>query len=142
MSGRLPSKDAAKKQAAALRARLEVEGHAVSHSKALELIAQHYGFRDWNTLHAAFGNRPPVVWQVGDRVSGTYLGQTFDAEIVSVSRQGEGWFALSLELDEAVDVVTFDSFSAFRKRVRGVIGPDGQTVEKTSDGRPHLQLDM
>jgi hypothetical protein len=142
MINRLPSKDAAKKQATALRARLQVEGHAVSHSKALELVAQQYGFRDWNTLHAAIGNRPPVIWQVGDRVSGCYLGQKFEAEIVSVSRQGEGWFALSLELDEAVDVVTFDSFSAFRKRVRGVVGPDGQTLEKTSDGRPHLQLDL
>lgn len=142
MINRLPSREAAKKQAATLRARLQAEGHAVSHSKALELIARQHGFRDWNTLHAAIGNHVPVAWQVGDRVSGFYLGQKFEAEIVTVSRQGEGWFALSLALDEAVDVVTFDSFSAFRKRVRGTIGPDGQTVEKTSDGRPHLQLDM
>jgi hypothetical protein len=39
---------------------------------------------------------------------------------------------VSLDLDEAVDVVTFDSFSSFRKRVNGVIGKDGVS----RSGRP------
>ncbi|MGC9369160.1 MAG: glyoxalase superfamily protein [Paracoccaceae bacterium] len=138
----LPSIEAAKTQAKALRARLETEGVAISHGKALELVAHQYGYRDWNTLHAAIGNRPPVPWKVGDRVRGRYLGQGFVAEIVSVERQGEGWFRLSLELDEAVDVVTFDSFSNYRKRVSGVVGPGGLSREKTSDGHPVLEVEV
>jgi Glyoxalase superfamily protein len=40
-----------------------------------------------------------------------------------------------------VDVVTFDSFSNFRKRVWGVVGPLGESREKTSDGQPHLVIE-
>jgi hypothetical protein len=47
---------------------------------------------------------------------------------------------VSLDLDEAVDVVTFDSFSSFRKRVNGVIGKDGVSQARTSNGRPQLEL--
>jgi hypothetical protein len=47
---------------------------------------------------------------------------------------------VSLDLDEAVDVVTFDSFSSFRKRVNGVIGKEGVSRERTSNGRPQLEL--
>jgi hypothetical protein len=138
----LPSITAAKEQAKRLREKLEAEGTNVSHSKSLELIAHQYGFRDWNTLHAAIGNRPPFEWQVGDRARGSYLSQPFEAEIVAVETVRPGWFRLTLELDEAVDVVTFDSFSNFRKRVTGVVGPAGTSREKTSNGRPQLEMDM
>ncbi|MEN8685342.1 glyoxalase superfamily protein, partial [Marivita sp.] len=42
--------------------------------------------------------------------------------------------------DEPVDVVHFDSFSNFRKRVQCVVGPSGTTKEKTSNGQPHVVL--
>lgn len=141
MTGSLPSIDDAKDQAKRLRTRLEADGTSVSHSRALELIAHQYGYRDWNTFHAAIGNRPPVPWQVGDGVRGRYLSQPFDAEIIAVETVRDGWFRVTLDLDEAVDVVAFDSFSNLRKRVTGVIGPDGASREKTSNGQPQLVLE-
>ena len=49
-------------------------------------------------------------------------------------------YTLTLDLEEAVDVVRFDSFSNFRKRVTGMVDAGGVSSERTSDGRPHLQL--
>ena len=59
--------------------------------------------------------------------------------IVPVAGQ-PGRYRLTLDLDEPVDVVTFDSFSAFRKRVHCTIDETGRTIEKTSNGRPHVEL--
>ena len=75
-------------------------------------------------------------------MQGCYLSQPFEATVVAVESLRPGWFRLTLDLDEAVDVVTFDGFSNFRKRIRGVIGPAGTTRERTSDGVPHLTLDI
>ena len=84
----LPFLDALKDQAKRLRTRFSGEGQGISHSRALELIAAQYGYRDWNTLHAAVGNRPPFnPWMLGARVRGHYLGQPFDAEVLGVQRQ-------------------------------------------------------
>ncbi len=139
----LPSLEAIKDQAKRLRARLGAEGSAISHSRALELVAAQYGFRDWNTLAAKVGNRPPLnPWMLGSHVSGNYLGQPFRGEIIAAQAitSRPGYYRITLQFDEAVDVVTFDSFSAFRSRVSATIGEDGRTVEKTSDGRPQLEL--
>ena len=54
----LPSIEALKGQAKRLRARLELDGITIGHGKSLELFARQYGYKDWNTLHAAVGNRP------------------------------------------------------------------------------------
>ncbi len=139
----LPSLDGLKDQARRLRNELEAEGQQTSHSKALELVASQYGFRDWNTLHAVVGNRPPLnPWMLGSKVKGFYLGQPFEAEILGVQalQSQPGRYRLTLHFDEPVDVVTFESFSAFRQRVHCTIGEDGRTVEKTSNGRPQLEL--
>ncbi|WP_046116531.1 glyoxalase superfamily protein [Ensifer aridi] len=140
---RLPSLDVLKDQAKRLRSRLASEGEEISHSKSLELIAAQYGFRDWNTLHAAAGNRPPFnPWMLGSRVTGHYLGQAFEAEILSAQALGAtGRYRLTFRFDEPVDVVTFESFSAFRHRVTATIDESGRTVERTSNGRPHLELE-
>jgi hypothetical protein len=139
----LPSLEALKDQAKRLRLSLTAGGQDVSHSKALEIIAAQHGFRDWNTLHAAIGNRPPLnPYMLGSRVKGHYLGQPFEAEILGVQAltSHPGRFRLTLNFTEAVDVVTFESFSAFRKRVNCTIDDTGRTREKTSNGRPHLEL--
>jgi hypothetical protein len=139
----LPSLETVKDQAKRLRARMEDDGNAISHSKALELIAAQYGFRDWNTLAAKLGNRPPLdPWMLGSRVSGHYLGQAFSAEIISVQAMtsAPGRYRITLNFDEPVDVVTFDSFSNLRKRVVCTIDESGRTIEKTSNGRPHMEL--
>lgn len=137
----LPPIEDLKKQAKRLRAGLGEDGDFTSHSESLELVAKQYGMRDWNTLHAAAGNRkrPPVF--VGARVKGRYLGQAFSGEVLGVQTLSPGRTRVTIELDDPVDVVTFDSFSAFRRRVSATINEDGKTAEKTSNGVPQLVLD-
>nr|WP_323782886.1 glyoxalase superfamily protein [Amylibacter sp.] len=142
MTSHRPTLFQAKEQAKRLRAKRAAEGVQIGHAKALEVVAQEYGFRDWNTFHAAIANRPPEGWSLGGRVQGRYLSQPFQATIIALKMLRPGWYQLTLDLDEAVDVVTFDSFSNFRKRVHGVVGPAGTTQEKTSDGTPHLSIDL
>ena len=139
----LPSLETLKDQAKRLRNRLAQEDQTISHSRALELIAAQYGFRDWNTLHAKVGNRPPLnPWMLGARVSGTYLGHPFTAEVISVQalQNRPGYYRLTMKFDEAIDVVTFESFSAFRRRINCTIDETGRSPSKTSDGRPHVEL--
>ncbi|WP_077500485.1 glyoxalase superfamily protein [Sinorhizobium sp. A49] len=143
-SNTLPSLDALKDQAKRLRSRLSTEGEDISHSRSLELIAAQYGYRDWNTLHAAAGNRPPFnPWMLGSRVKGLYLGQPFEGEILAVHAltAQPGRYRLTMKFDEPVDVVTFESFSAFRQRVTATVDETGRTIEKTSNGRPQLELE-
>ncbi len=138
----LPSIEAAKAQAKRLRATLAADGNPVGHSRSLELLAHQYGYKDWNTLHAAIGNRPPPSpVAIGQRVRGRYLSQPFDGEVIGVlALATPGRFRVTLHFDEPVDVVTFDSFSAYRQRVTCTIDRTGKTAEKTSDGRPHMEL--
>lgn len=138
----LPSLDGLKAQAKRLRTVLAADGEKITHGRALELVAKQHGYRDWNTIHAAAGNgRAPV--SVGQRVSGRYLGQPFTGEVTGLCiRKPTGRFEVGIEFDEPVDVVTFDSFSAFRKRVSAVVGRDGRSAKKTSNGEPHLVLDL
>lgn len=129
-----------KAQARRLRDSLATQGKPVSHSDALELVAKQLGYRDWNTLHAAVGNRPAPPVTLGDRVRGTYLGQRFDGDVIGVQALAGGRVRVTLEFDDPVDVVKFDSFSAFRKRVTATVNDRGLTAEKTSDGKPQLEL--
>ncbi|WP_170451560.1 glyoxalase superfamily protein [Ruegeria arenilitoris] len=126
-----------KVQAIRLREKLRGAGVALSHAQSLEMIAHQHGARDWNTLHAMAGNR--LHLKVGDRVRGTYLGQPFTGEIRGLTMLGDGaQRRITLQFDTPVDVVTFDSFSAFRQRVSGQIGWDGRSARHTSNGEPQL----
>lgn len=142
MNTSIPTLAEAKQHAKNLRDQLAEKGTEISHSNALERVAAQYGYRDWNTFHVAVGNRPPDGFVAGERLRGTYLSQPIAGTVVAVEMVRPGWFRLELDLDVAVDVVTFDSFSNFRKRIRGVVGPMGTSVEKTSDGVPHLEIEM
>lgn len=133
------SLDALKAQAKRLRQALADDGDFISHSQALELLARQMGFRDWNTLHASAGNRPSPL-QLGAQVSGAYLGQKFTGVLIGIETLSGGRQRVTIDFDEPVDVVTFDSFSAFRKRVTAVIGDDGCSPEKTSNGRPQMEI--
>ncbi|OIQ32440.1 MAG: hypothetical protein BM559_11545 [Roseobacter sp. MedPE-SWchi] len=136
----LPSTEALKMQAKRLRQKLHSSDVEVSHSKSLELVAQQYGARDWNTLQARAGNR--LQLRVGDRVRGRYLGQAFTGELRALSLMGDGENRrVTLHFDTPVDVVKFESFSSLRQRVKGVIGWDGCSVQKTSDGVPQLVVE-
>jgi len=137
----LPSLDQLKRQAKALRQALDAAGRSVSHGEALELIARQHGARDWNTLHARAGNRPPPAFSLGQRVRGTYLGQPFTGEIVALASRDAGAFTeLSVHFDAPVNVVRFAGFSNFRRRITATIARDGRSPACTSDGLPHLVI--
>ncbi len=144
MTPTLPSKEALKEQAKRLRASLDAAGHRIGHSQALETVARQHGFRDWNTLSAkARSQQVQTPVQVGEKVSGHYLGQRFTGQVIGISSLAAAdRYRVTIRFDEPVDVVTFDSFSAYRHRVQTVIDGSGTTLQKTSNGKPHLQLDL
>ncbi|RED18661.1 glyoxalase superfamily protein [Pontivivens insulae] len=138
----LPTKAQAKALARQLRTRLEAAGTDLTHTAALERIAQQHGFRDWNTMSAALSDDPAPSWSIGDRVTGKYLSHPFAARINAISVVHEGWVRLELQLDKPVDVVASEHFSSLRHRIRGTVGPKGHSSEMTSDGTPQLQIDL
>ena len=142
MTSDLPTLTEAKAQAKALRSGHDASATALTHARALEMIARQYGFRDWNAFHAAIKGRAPNGWETGGRVAGTYLSQPFQATVLDCQKVRCGWFRLVLDLDEPVDVVTSAAFSNLRKRIPIIVGPEGFTLERTSDGAPHAQLRM
>ena len=135
--------DDLKQQAKSLRRSLAASGQVLSHSQSLETIAHQHGFKDWNTCHAAIGNRPPVPLHVGQQVSGKYLGKAFSGKIITLSSIGEAqWFRLAIRFDEAVDVSAFESMKVERRQINATIDRFGCSAEKTSNGVPHLALDI
>lgn len=140
--GDLPTLAAAKAEAKSLRAERQEAGQTIGHGQALEIVAQANGFRDWNTMAAALRGTGPEGLRAGDRVRGRYLSQPFSATVLSAEVSRPGWVRLVLDLDAAVDVVIFESFSNYRRRLRGEVGPEGQSRERTSDGTPHLVLEV
>ncbi len=139
----MPTIDDLKSQAKRLRASLS-GSNPLSHSQALEAVARQHGYKDWNTIHAACGNAPPgPPWQVGQIVTGAYLGKPVRGTIKSVNQWAEGrMFRVALDLDEPVNVSAFDSFDVLRRRLSATLGRDGETVEKITGGTPQLKLDV
>ncbi|MCD7059788.1 hypothetical protein LSG43_07730 [Pelagibacterium sp. HS1C4-1] len=116
-------------------------GHPVTHSQALEMVARFHGFRDWNTASGVLPITRGPAFAVGQRVRGHYLKQAFKGTIIGVSALGSGeMHRLTIQFDDPVDVVTFDSFSAFRQRVTTTVNRDGVSPGRTSDGEPHMRL--
>ncbi len=117
------------------------QGASLSLSAALEQVAREMGFRDWNTASARLSNRPEAAWQVGERVSGHYLKRAFSGRIHGVRElQGGAGYQVTLHFDDPVDVVDWDSFSAYRQRVTAFVSPEGISWAKTGDGVPHLTV--
>lgn len=141
-----PSIDELKTQAKRLRQAMAERGNELAHSAALELLARQYGLHDWNTLSAlaakpnAASAEPP--FGVGSAVRGRYLSQPFTGKVLALSAQPGGLYRITIHFDEPVDVVTFESFSAFRRRINAQVDADGVSPRKTSDGVPHLVLDI
>lgn len=134
--------DEAKAQAKALRAALLAQGTAISHAQALELVARQQGAKDWNTLHArlALRNAPPEL-ALGDAVSGRYLGLPFTGRIIGLSGP-DSHRHIEIRFDTPVDVVRFESFSNLRTQIRATINAEGRSHSHTSDGVPHLVIEM
>lgn len=135
--------DRFKTQAKKLRADLAEKGREIGHGEALELVAHQNGARDWNTLRALAsrpGNNRPLA--VGDRVSGRYLGQPFTGYVHGLSHAAQSEYQrITLQFDDPVDVVSFDSFSSFRQRVSGVIDSTGRSLYRTSNGEPQIVVE-
>lgn len=133
------SREAAKRRAKELRLELAAQGTRITHGQALELTARELGFRDWNTASARLSNRPEFKPDLGMRVTGTYLKQPFRGEIIAAREMAGGTaHEITIQFDEPVDVVSFDSFSAFRSRVTVRVSTEGETWERTGDGERHM----
>lgn len=139
MTPTLPTTTALKAQARRLRTALAEQGRPVGHSAALELVAQSHGLRDWNTAAALSAGAAPH-WSLGQKVSGSYLGQPFTGQILGLQAKSAGRFGITIGFDTPVDTVRSPHFSNLRRRVSATVTPQGRTVEHTSDGTPHLQL--
>ncbi|WP_348763393.1 glyoxalase superfamily protein, partial [Hyphomonas atlantica] len=80
--------------------------------------------------------------QLGDHVFGRYLKQPFHGRVHAIRELAGGMgYEVTLHFDTPVDVVEFDSFSAHRQRVSAMVGSDGVSWAKTSDGVPHLIIE-
>ena len=113
----IPSLAALKVEASQLRETARSAGTPISQSEAYERLAGWYGRRDWNTLRALSlrnASAAPVI--VGQRVQGRYLNQPFHGTVLGLHQQGES-YRVTLQLDEPVDVVEFESFSNFRSEL-------------------------
>jgi hypothetical protein len=64
------------------------------------------------------------------------------ARILALGELSGGLHKLTIHFDEPVDVVTFESFSAFRQRVSAQIDENGVSPRRTSNGLPQLVLDI
>lgn len=141
-TSQLPTRDVLKAQAKRLRSDLAARGQSISHAEALETIAHQWGMRDWNTLSARAADAHPAGFAPGQRVSGRYLGHAFQGVVKAARQQANGFWALTLRFDAAIDVVTSRHFSAFRRQVNTTLTANGVSPQKTSDGQPHMVLDM
>lgn len=142
MSSPLPHRAELKAQARRLRDALAHSGTPLSQSQALEAIARQHGLRDWNTAHALAPDAPlppPARWQVGMAVRGRYLGHDFTGR-VKAARQAGAYWQLTLVFDQPVDVVASRQFSNFRTQVNATVNGQGVTIERISDGTPHLAV--
>lgn len=136
----VPNSETLKAQAKRLRAAMSEKQTPITQSMALEAVARQSGYRDWNTLSAAAKSNAPRGWHVGQRVSGSYLGHPFVGVLKAVRAANGGFWYVTVIFDEAVDVVTSEAFSSFRKQVNVVLNEDGVTHAKTSNGVPHMEL--
>ncbi len=136
-----PSIETLKSEARALREQRAIAGTPINQGHALEEIARKHGYRDWNTASAALPNRVVVPFQVGQRVSGSYLGRPFAGMLLGVQLMPDmRHFEVTVKFDRPVNVSRFDSMIIPRQRVRATIGLDGTSAAHTSDGEPHMRL--
>lgn len=133
----------AKARAKSIREEAKARGHAVSHSQALETLAHECGLKNWNILRAKLSDLPIDALVKGSPVTGHYLGHPFSGKVSSIKPFGtQGFRRIEIDLDAAIDVVAFESFSSLRKRLSATINPFGQTIETISTGQPQLSLDI
>lgn len=136
-----PSIQTLKSEARALRAERAASEVPIGQGQALEEIARRHGYRDWNTASASLPERVAVPVQVGGRVKGTYLGQTFAGVVVGLKLLADmQHYEVIVKFDKPVNVSKFASMVHNRQRVTATIGLDGISIARTSDGEPHMRV--
>lgn len=143
-SVRLPALKTIKLQAKRLRHILTEQGTPLTHSQSLEIIAKQWGYSDWNTLNAILKTLgSPENLTVGDIVTGHYMGEPVEAEILRIQTLGHSdAFSLTLKFDKRVDVINSEGEMRSKKKVRCTVGITGKTVQKMADGTPYLVLNI
>ncbi|MBA8844032.1 hypothetical protein KXR64_01485 [Brucella intermedia] len=139
-----------KHQARRLRQALSEEGIAISHGKALDLVARQSGKRDWNTL-AANGSKVEAAsmqddtapYRVGQRITGLFHTTPFDARIIAVEEtiKPELW-RITLQFDPAINVAVSPNLSMLRRRVTAVVGTDGKSRRLTGSETGGIALNV
>lgn len=81
--------------------------------------------------------------KLGDRVKGVFMGQRFQGHLVSIVPLAASQnYHVGIQLNEAIDVVTFESFSNLRRRLNCIVEKDGISKANTSNKQPHLVLEF
>jgi hypothetical protein len=84
---------------------------------------------------------PKRTLALGDKASGRYLGKVFSGRVIAIQRMTAGNMTrVVFDFDRPINVSQFESFAVMRKRVVCTLDEDGKTVEKTSNGVPHVEL--
>ncbi len=139
MTLRIQTKGEAKARARIYKAQLAFKGQTITHSAALEHVAKQSGYRNWNAMSARLPNSLNTPFRLGNRVTGAYMKKSFHGRVIALRRLQNGRaHEITVEFDNPVDVVHFNSFSNLRKRARVVVAPSGVSVLKTSDGAPYM----
>ncbi len=133
-----------KNQAKRLRTALAEEGIAVSHARALELVARVHGAHDWNTLAARPGTsapQTPAAFALGQPVSGTFYGKPAKGHVVGLEQTIKPELVrLTVAFDPPVDASTSAHFKAERRRVTMIVGRDGRSRRLTGTETGHMAL--
>lgn len=129
-----------KSHAKRLRDALAAEGIAVSHGKALDLVARQQGARDWNTLSAqAKSDASPAnetesgpSFSLGQTVEGTFKDRPARGRVIGLSEtiKPDLW-RVTVHFDPPVNASTSTNFVVERRRVEMVIGSDGRSRRLT-----------
>lgn len=130
-----------KSEAKALRDERARAGTPLGQGQALEEISRKHGYRDWNTASASLPERVHIPVQVGQRVTGTYLGRPFAGLVLGMQLLADmRHYEVTVKFDKPVNVSKFDSMVHNRQRVRATLGIDGVSLSRTSDGEPHMRV--
>lgn len=125
-----------KTHARRLRDALAADGIAISHGKALDIVARQNGERDWNTLAARTDNETAVVtaapFSVGDEVRGTFNEVPAHGRVIGLSETIKpNLWRVTVRFDPPVNASTSRHFAAERSRVEMVVGADGRSRRLT-----------
>jgi hypothetical protein len=127
-----------------LRAALAEDGVAITHAKALELVAKQNGVRDWNTLVAQPAAAEPnatTPFAVGDKVAGTFNGRDARGRIIGLEEtiKPDLW-RVTVAFNPPVNAATSELFTAERRRVQMVVGADGRSRRLTGTETGVMEL--